>query len=239
MSTKKELMLVMPVYNEEGCVADVIETWQESLQKLNIDYQMLILNDGSLDGTAEVLKRYATNRNLNIVSKKNSGHGPTILEGYRRVVESAHWVFQVDSDNELHAKYFERLWKIRHDYDALFGFREGRASGFDRWLISFVSRVAVRFIFGSQVIDVNVPYRLIRAPLLRKIIQAIPDDTLSPNLLISGAFSQLGARVANVPIPHLNRQTGTISIRNWKLWKIALISTWQTFQCRRAITKNL
>ena len=197
----KDLVLVIPVYNEEACIAEVIDSWLESLGKLKIDFQMLILNDGSKDGTAHILNRYAGHPNIDISNKKNSGHGPTILAGYHRAVEMAEWVFQCDSDNELHAGYFERLWRIHHDYDALFGIREGRSSGGDRWLISFVSRLVVRCIYGSKVLDVNVPYRLIRACLLRKIIQAIPDDTQSPNLLISGASSKLPVRVVNIPIP--------------------------------------
>ena len=229
----KELVLVIPVYNEEACIADVIESWLMKLAELGIDFQMLILNDGSRDGTADILKGYAANRNIEIVNKKNSGHGPTILSGYSRAVEMAEWVFQCDSDNEMQAAYFDRLWRNRGDYDALFGCRENRDSGYDRGLITLISRIIVWVFFGSRVRDVNVPYRLMRSSLLREIVAVIPEDTLSPNLLIAGAFSRLSVRVTNHPVPHVQRRTGVVSIRNWKLWRIALISAWQTCRYRK------
>ena len=88
-----ELALVMPVYNEEACVAGVVRAWLEVLGGLGIDFRMIVLNDGSRDRTAEVLAQYAGDARIEAVNKPNSGHGPTILEGYRRAVELADWVF--------------------------------------------------------------------------------------------------------------------------------------------------
>ena len=127
---------------------------------------------------------------------------------------------------------FHLLWEPRNDYDALFGIRSGRVQDGQRKLISACSRLAVKTLFGKGVTDVNVPYRLIRSGLLKIIVEQMPDDTLTPNVIISGAVSAAGARIYNCPVPHENRKTGTVSIVKFKLWKAVLRAFWQVLWCR-------
>lgn len=230
-----ELTLVMPVYNEEACIAAVVDSWHAELTRLEIDFLIIVLNDGSRDATQERLAQFAGNPRVQVINKENSGHGPTILQGYRLAVEQAEWVFQVDSDDEMEAKYFENLWKVRQGNAALFGYRSGRQQNLGRRLISVVSRAAVRFLFGKGIVDVNTPYRLMRAAVLAQIVEQIPADTFAPNILISGVFAASGAPLLNLPVPHEGRKSGTVSIVKWRLWKAAIRSLWQTvcFGARR------
>ena len=105
-----DVAVVMPVYNEAECICDVLDDWTKELDRLAITYRLIVLNDGSKDNTAEVLLKYSDNPHIQIINKKNSGHGPTILQGYGIAVQDAHWVFQVDSDNEIKAEQFKKLW---------------------------------------------------------------------------------------------------------------------------------
>jgi glycosyltransferase involved in cell wall biosynthesis len=230
-----DLALVMPVYNEQECIAEVVRSWKTVLSRLGIPYQLIVLNDGSKDHTAEQLAAFAGDPAVVVVNKKNSGHGPTILEGYRMAVERAEWVFQCDSDDEMRAEHFPKLWNSRQQYDALFGIRSGREQNAGRKLISAVSRMTVRTLFGKGVQDVNTPYRLMRAPLLKQVVAQIPADTFAPNVIISGAFAKAGLRLCNLPVPHEGRRTGSVSIVKWKLWKAAFRSFRQTLRCRPTI----
>ena len=110
---KRDLCLVMPVYNEEACVQQVVLSWRRAFEALDISFLMLILNDGSKDNTAEELKAFDDDDCVQVINKTNSGHGPTILEGYRQAAEQAHWVFQCDSDDEMPAESFASLWYKR------------------------------------------------------------------------------------------------------------------------------
>ena len=229
---RHELALVMPVYNEEACIAHTVRTWYAVLSDLQLDFIMFVLNDGSRDGTSAALDPFRRLPNVHVVDKPNSGHGPTILEGYRRAVTCADWVFQCDSDNEIHPEYFSELWMVRSWYDAVFGSRHHRQQNFSRWFISTGSRLSVRALFGRGVEDVNTPFRLMRAELVAQLVDQIPSDTFSPNVIISGALCGNGARVHNVQVPHTGRQTGQVPIVKWKLWKAVLRSFWQTLWCR-------
>ncbi len=224
----RDLAVVIPVYNEEACIGSVVDAWRVTLGRLGIDYGIIVLDDGSRDGTAGVLAGFEDDDRVRVVTKTNSGHGPTILRGYRMAVESAEWVFQCDGDDEMEPSHFDSLWQVRDEYDALFGSRIDREQSTGRSLISRVSRTVVRTAYSPGVVDVNTPYRLMRSSLLAPIVTAIPDSTFAPNLIIAGTFAASDARIVNIPVPHRNRRTGAVSIVRWRLWKAAGLSLIQT-----------
>lgn len=227
-----DLMVVMPVYNEEECIAQVVRSWRDQLEGMGLHFLITVLNDGSRDGTAAALEAFHGDERVRVINKTNSGHGPTILRGYRMAAEEARWVFQVDSDDEMKPEHFPRLWAKREKYDALFGVRVQREQDSARLLLSAGSRVVVRLLFGRGVRDVNTPYRLMRSEPLRPIVVAIPDDTFAPNVIISGVFSKHRNRIYNLPVPHVNRKTGTGSLTSSKVWKVAVKSLVQTLLFR-------
>jgi glycosyltransferase involved in cell wall biosynthesis len=232
MDKPLDLALVMPVYNEADCIAAVVRSWRDELSNLDLSFKILVFNDGSKDDTARALQEFYGDEHIEVVHKKNSGHGPTILLGYKRAVQIAHWVFQCDSDDEMKPAHFAALWNRRDDFDALFGVRDGREQNAGRKLISAVSRATVAALFGKGVRDVNVPYRLMRSSWLAPIVRRIPPRTFAPNIIISGSLAKSGARLHNQPVPHEGRRTGTASIVKWKLWRAAARSFFQTLRCR-------
>ena len=227
-----DVAVVMPVYNEAECICDVLDDWTKELDRIAITYRLIVLNDGSKDNTAEVLLKYRDNPHIQIINKKNSGHGPTILQGYGMAVQDAQWVFQVDSDNEIKAGQFKKLWTERENYGAVIGVRDGRQQPLSRKIISAVSRLVVRVFYGPGVTDVNCPFRLMRAEVLKQIMQKIPPDTFAPNVAVSGFLALRKESVLNKTIPHVNRQTGEVSIKKWKLLKAAIKSFAQVIKIR-------
>lgn len=234
-----ELALVMPVYNEEACIVAVVESWHAELTRLGINFLIIVLNDGSRDATQERLAQFVGNPRIQIINKANSGHGPTILEGYQRAVEQAQWVFQIDSDDEMTAEHFESLWNKREGYVALFGCRLGRQQNPGRSLISAISRMSVSLLYGSGVHDVNTPYRLIRSGLLKQIVLTIPAATFAPNILISGVLAASRLPICNLPVPHEGRKSGQVSMVKWRLFKAAVRSLLQTVVFRYTLYRSI
>ena len=223
-----ELTVVMPVYNEEGAIASVFAQWVGALQALSIDYQIAVYNDGSKDGTMSALQAIAqSNRQITVIDKPNSGHGPTILQGYREHSASP-WIFQVDSDGELGPEKFAELWEHRENYDFLIGNRIHRKSPLARKVTTWISRYLVWALYGRAIFDVNCPYRLFRPEGLQKYLLEIPSATFAPNLLLAGLAVHLQLRVYQTDVVHTDRQTGVVSIKRWKLFKAALTSCLQT-----------
>lgn len=233
-----ELTVVMPVYNEEGAIATVLFQWAEVLQSLAIDYQIVVYNDGSKDGTMSALQAIAQgNPRITVIDKPNSGHGPTILQGYREHSHSS-WIFQVDSDGELGPEQFAELWGNRERYDFLIGRRVHRQSPTPRQVTTWISRFLIWTMYGRAIFDVNCPYRLFRPAKLSRYLMLIPSDTFAPNLLLAGLASHLQLRVYQADVVHTDRQTGVVSIRRWKLFKAALHSCLQTIKFRITILQE-
>ena len=224
----------MPVYNEEEIVGSVAESWLGVLDGLGIDYELVAIVDGATDASEQILRAVAErHRRLVVDVKPNSGHGPTILRGYRRGVATADWVFQTDSDDEMPAASFGELWAIRHDVDGVIGIRTSRNQSPGRRAISRLARLTARAAFGCRLADVNCPYRLMRSSALAPLVAPIPDDTFAPNVVLSGMLTRSGARLAEVPVPHQDRTTGAVSILGWRALRAAIRSFGQTVRLSR------
>ena len=222
-----ELSVVMPVYNEEGAIEGVLRAWSGELDRLGIAYEIRVYDDGSRDGTRAILDRLAEAiPRLVPLGHANRGHGPTILRGYGEARGA--WVFQLDSDGEIGPEGFEPLWSVREEHDFLFGVRHNRAQPTSRRLITGVSRITVRLLFGRGIADVNTPYRLMRGERLAELLEDVPADTFAPNVALSGLALARGLRVYERPVEFRSRVTGTVSIVKWRLLRAAARSFAQT-----------
>lgn len=205
------LTIVMPVYNEETAVAPVLGAWAAELARLGVDYRLSVYDDGSADGTGAILDELARgNPRMVVVHQANRGHGPTILRGYREA--RSEWVFQVDSDGEMSEDAFAALWQRREAYDLLIGSRADRRAPLMRRLVTGVSRVTVRTLFGAGVQDVNSPYRLFRGTALQALVARLPGEPFAPNVILAGLAVRAGLRIGEWPVACGNRQGGKGSL---------------------------
>jgi len=220
--------LVMPVYNEQDIIGEVIREWTNRLNQLKIDYQIHAYNDGSKDKTSLILRQLAQrNSRLIVHDQANSGHGPTLIRAYRDNLD-AEWIFQVDSDNEMATDKFVELWEKKNGYQFLIGRRKDRSQPFVRKIISAVSYWVVKIFFGARVSDVNCPYRLMKTTSFKDIFFALPDDMFCPNVVISGWAARKRFAVYETDIPTQPRMTGEVSIKRLKLLRAAVRSFSQT-----------
>lgn len=223
----KDLTIIVPVYNEDEVIKSVLMNWVSFLKDLNIDFEIIVYNDGSKDNTLEKVNQVASkNKEVIAIDKKNSGHGPTIIQGYRDSLSK--WVFQMDSDDEIKVNEFEKFWSARKNYDFIVGKRSNRRSPLSRKIITYVSRLTVFLLYGNKVFDVNCPFRLYRREKFQSTFNKIPIDTFAPNIILSGIASKMDMNVKEIEVEFFPRETGEVSIQKFKLLKVAIISLWQT-----------
>jgi glycosyltransferase involved in cell wall biosynthesis len=228
---RKELVLIVPVYNEAGAISKVLDKWIDKLNRLKINFEIHVYDGMSKDNTLEIVNNYSKKyRQIVVHSVAHIGHGPTILLGFREN-KDAEWLFQIDSDDEMDVSAFDSLWNKGNEYDFLIGRRSGRKSSLSRKTVSFISRMVIRLFYGKGVWDVNAPYRLMRTEKFSPLFDIIPDSALAPNLIISGMACLKKFRILELSVPHQNRLTG-VSINVWKLFKVAVKSFCQTIEFR-------
>lgn len=235
--SKNTLAIVIPVYNEEKNIEKVIQDWLNILRPLQIKFKICIYADGPTDNTLAILENIKTNNpELRITHKKNSGHGPTILRGYLDNLDSA-WIFQADSDNEISVSHFPELWQVKDNFDLVIGIRQERKSPMVRKIISLISRLMIRSLYGKGISDTNIPYRLMRTSFFKSLIPIIPQNSFAPNVLISGMAVLKEAKFCSIPVHYNNRQFGPSSLSSLKLFKAVIKSFWQTLIFRFTLTK--
>lgn len=207
-----KLYIVMPAYNESENIKNVIDQWYPIVEKYSGDGEsrLVVIDDGSKDNTYEIMQECAKTRPLLLpLTKDNSGHGATILYGYKYAIEhGADYIFQTDSDGQTLPEEFHAFWEDRSNYDMVIGWRNTREDGVGRIIVTKVLKLVVKLCFHADVTDANTPFRLMNAKTLDKYIAVIPNDFFLSNVLIAAIFAKKNCKVKYVPITFHPRAAG-------------------------------
>lgn len=214
-----ELVLVMPAYNEEGCIASVVRSWRQELLLATTSLKLVVVDDGSRDATGKILDDLAVELpEVVVVHQANGGHGAALRHGYDQALAlNPTWVFQVDSDDQFISQDFRLLWNLRTEADFILGQRRNRQDAFHRKVITQCLKLVNILFFGTYIADANVPFRLIRSTLLKKLLQQTPSDVFAPNIFLSLIAKYQNEKLMQIPVTHRDRMTGTVSIVRLRL----------------------
>ena len=217
-----KLYIVIPAYNEEETIGAVIKDWYPIVEKLGNHSRLVVIDDGSKDSTYQILQQYAKIRKALVpMTKKNSGHGATLLYGYTYAIkEGADYIFQTDSDGQTLPEEFWDFWERRTSYDMIIGHRRGRQDGLSRIFVTKTLKLILWLCFHVHVTDANAPYRLMKASTLAKYMNIIPKDYNLSNVIISVIYAKMHLAVKYIPVTFRPRQGGTNSINMKKIIKI-------------------
>lgn len=212
----------MPAYNEHETIEQVIAAWHPVVEKVGGESRLIVIDDGSLDDTPAMLHAMAAvHPRLIPLQKENGGHGSAVLYGYRYAIDSgADFIFQTDSDGQTDPGEFWGFWEQRETYDAVLGNRTKRGDGWARKLVENVVCLLVRVIFGVAAPDANAPFRLMRASLVQKYIERLPQNFNLPNIMLTAYFLYYHENVAFSPISFAPRQGGKNSINFKRIFQI-------------------
>lgn len=217
-----KLYIVIPAYNEQETIRQVIADWYPVVEKIGADSRLVIVDDGSKDNTYAILKEEAeTHPQLTPITKPNGGHGATLLFGYNYALEQgASYIFQTDSDGQTRAEEFAQFWELREQYTMVIGHRKGRQDGFSRVFVTKTLKLVCLLLFQVKLTDANTPFRLMKAEELAKILPLIPKDYNLSNVVISVIFAKKKLPVKYIPITFRPRQGGVNSINMKRIFKI-------------------
>jgi glycosyltransferase involved in cell wall biosynthesis len=217
-----KLYIIIPAYNEELNIMNVVKEWYDVLAKINEQSRLVVIDDGSKDSTyviIEGLKKLFPQ--LITISKKNSGHGATVLFGYKYALENgADYIFQTDSDGQTIPEEFWPFWDSRKEWSVQVGYRKKRQDGFARVVVTKVLKLVLYCIFKTMITDANAPFRLMDANVLKKYIKRVPDDFNLTNIILTVFFVKFNEKPKFREISFKARQKGINSINIRKIIKI-------------------
>lgn len=219
-----KLYIVMPAYNEEENIQQTIKEWCPIIDSLGNGSKLLIINDGSKDSTFEKASSLQGKyKNLEVINKQNSGHGPTCLYGYQLAVDAgADWVFQTDSDGQTKPEEFWQFWENRDKFDFIIGSRSSRQDGFSRIIVTKVLKMVLLYSFGVVIKDANTPFRLMKSKYLKLYLSKIPMDFFLANVLLSVLIVKKAEKIKWIDITFRPRQGGENSINISRIIRIGI-----------------
>ncbi|MCB0324798.1 MAG: glycosyltransferase family 2 protein [Bdellovibrionales bacterium] len=206
IQTKPVLSVIVPAHNEVENVGPLIARLEASLAGLSGGFEVVVVDDGSTDGTGSVLADIARAGRIRVVSHpKNFGYGAALRSGF--AVAQGHYFSFIDGDGQLDPADLPRLLAAADRRRLALGFRQKRADNIARVLLGTVfSRVFVPATLGVRVKDVDCALKVFPSSLLQSI-QLTADGALINAELLAFAAS-LGYSFTELPVSHAPRTTG-------------------------------
>lgn len=215
------LSLAAPAYNEASGIEAVVRDWVKALSGSGVSFEIVVADDGSTDGTGEVLDRLAAEiPQLKVVhEKKNHGYGHAVSLAMKNA--AGRWVATLDSDGQFDPKdALAFLQKARQEsLDGVNGRRMGKKDSFMRVLADRILNLLVRVLFGTRLSDTNCALKLIRRELLQEIVLEASGYPFPTELVLK--LEARGARIAEMLANHYERATGQSHLKVWDTgWKM-------------------
>lgn len=198
--------VVLPAYNEEQAIIGTLTAVVGTLTEWGADFEVLVVNDGSADRTAELVVAYAarTPRLRLLNHSTNQGYGAALATGFAAATRDL--TFFMDADGQFTICDLANLLIHIDEVDAVLGYRIRRQ---DPWLRLLNARgwgLLTRLTLGLRVRDLDCAFKLLRTDFLRRYPPTTRSALVNAELVY--ALDRSGARYRQVGVRHLPRQGG-------------------------------
>lgn len=165
-----KLSIIIPVFNEEKTIREIIKRVRETDK--DIDKEILIVDDGSTDGTTEIVKKIKSKDTKVYFHKINQGKGKAIKTALKHV--SGDYVLIQDADLEYDPDDYEKLLKpiLKGKAEVVYGSRftgEHRNLLFWHWVANRLLCFLTNFLYGTTLSDMETGYKVFKTSILKSI----------------------------------------------------------------------
>ena len=195
ITNKVDLSIIVPAYNEEKVIGRVVNQIQSVINELDFNYEILVVDDGSGDDTAN-LARDAGARVIQ--HPENIGNGAAIKTGIRQAKGNV--IVMLDSDGQHPPEDIPRLLEKLGPYDMVVGARtKASDTDFRRDFGNKIYNALASYVCGRKIEDLTSGFRAIKADVARKFVYLLPNKFSYPTT-ITLAVLRSGRSLAYVPI---------------------------------------
>jgi dolichol-phosphate mannosyltransferase len=219
--------LILPTYNEAENIEAIVTAAGQSLSgAVCDDFRVLVVDDGSPDGTGEIADRLTSTRPwLKVLHRtEKEGIGPAYLAGFRHALDhGGDYVMEMDSDFSHDPADLARLLEaVRDGADLALGSRYVRGGGVTDWgllrrLISLGGSTYARLVLGLRVRDLTGGFKCFRRQVLEEIhFDSVRSQGYGFQVELTYRAVRAGFHVVEVPIVFRDRQVGQ-SKMSWRI----------------------
>jgi dolichol-phosphate mannosyltransferase len=209
-----KILIIIPTYNEIESLPLMIP----ALEALNLGLEMLVVDDGSPDGTgAWVREQQKTKPHLHLIQREGKlGLGSAYVRGFRYALEHGYdYVFEMDADFSHDPAYIPDFLEAIRDADLVIGSRYINGVNVVNWpmsrlLLSYFANMYARWITGIPVRDATGGFKCFRAEALRTLdLDGISSGGYSFQIEVNYKLWKKGCRIREIPIIFKDRTMGT------------------------------
>lgn len=201
--------IIIPAFNEEKTIAGVINDIKKELAE-KLEYELIIVNDGSTDKTREILSQIG---GLNLINHKiNRGYSASLKAGIKQAKYD--WILTIDSDGSHLANQIIKLIPYTEEYDLIVGARTGK-DAYDTSSRKFGRNIITKFaqyISCSEIDDINSGFRLFKKELAIRFWHLFPEGfSFSTTITVAAHVNHYPVKY--VPIEVHKRKGGNSTIK--------------------------
>ena len=204
---RHSVSFILPAFNEELNIVQAIEATLVVGRKYCSRFEVIIVDDGSADATAELVEAEATrNPEIRLVRHDvNRGYGQALHTGFRCAVLD--YVFFTDSDNQFDLEEIKLLLDLADDASVVAGYRKIRQDPPMRLLNAWAWNRLVRLLFYVPVRDIDCAFKLFRRTALESIDIESHGAMINTEIMVK--LARAGSRIVEVGVTHYPRRAGS------------------------------
>ena len=209
------LSVFFPAYNDSGTIASMVIRAVKAASELTPDYEVIIVDDGSVDGTGEIADELArTYPRVKVVHHgRNRGYGGALQTGFRSATKEM--IFYTDGDAQYDPGELSLLWsRLTPDADFVNGYKISRSDPLHRVVIGRLYHHIVSLMFGLRMRDVDCDFRLIRRTVFDRIDLEKTSGVICLEMMKK--VQDAGFRIVEVPVHHYHRAYGKSQFFNFR-----------------------
>ncbi|EGC37292.1 glycosyltransferase [Dictyostelium purpureum] len=219
--SKDKYTIILPTYNEKENLPIITWLINSELEKNFVDYEIIIVEDNSPDGTLEIAKQlqkiYGENK-IQIISRPGKmGLGTAYMDGIKKA--NGNWIILMDADLSHHPKFIPQFieQQKKHNYDIVTGTRYQFGGGvygwnFNRKLTSRVANYIASVLLTPGVSDLTGSFRLYRKEVLEKLISVNKSKGYVFQIEMMVRANQYNYTIGEVPITFVDRIFGVSNL---------------------------
>jgi glycosyltransferase involved in cell wall biosynthesis len=201
------LSIFFPALNDAGTIASLVITARQTARRLTPDFEIIVINDGSADATADILDELArTYPEVRAVHHPvNRGYGGALRSGFSTA--SKELIFYTDGDGQYDPAELEALWPhMTASVDLINGYKISRSDPLHRIVVGRIYHYTVKLLFGLKVRDVDCDFRLMRRAIFDRVHLQHNSGVICLEMMKK--IQDAGFRIAEVPVHHYHRSFG-------------------------------
>jgi glycosyltransferase involved in cell wall biosynthesis len=214
-SRPASLSVFFPAYNDSGTIASLVITALRAAGRVTPDFEVLVVNDGSRDGTADIVDELAkVYPQVRVIHHpQNRGYGGALRSGFAGATKD--YVFYTDGDAQYDPAELVDLWqKLGPDVDLVNGYKIQRSDPLHRIIIGRIYHHTVKLLFGLKVRDVDCDFRLMRRSIFDRVQLEKSSGVICLEMMKK--IQDAGFRIVEVPVHHDHRAYGKSQFFNFR-----------------------